>query len=132
MILVDTSVLIDYLRGAQNSSIRKFQDILDRKMAYGISIFTYQEILHGAMTETEFRTLREYLDTQTIYFLAQHKESHAAAAALYLKCRKAGYTVKSIIDCLIAQTAIEHGLHLLHQDKDFLALAKAEARLRLF
>ena len=31
----------------------------------------------------------------------------------------------------IAQTAIEHGLHLLHQDKDFEALAKAEKRLRV-
>ena len=132
MVLVDTSVLVGYLRGDKTSAIHKFQEILDRGMAYGISAYTYQELLQGVATEKEFLTLREYLDTQTVYYLEQHKESHAGAAMLYLKCRKAGYTVRSIIDCLIAQTAIEHGLHLLHQDKDFQAMAKAEAKLRLF
>lgn len=132
MILVDTSVLVGYLRGAHTVAIRKFQDILDRGIPFGISAFTYQEILQGASTEKEFVTLREYLDTQTLYYLDQHQESHAGAAMLYLRSKKAGYTVKSILDCLIAETAIEHGLHLLHQDKDFTALAKADKRLKEF
>jgi hypothetical protein len=132
MILVDTSVLVGYLRGDKTIAIRKFQDILDRGITYGISVFTYQELLQGVPAEKDFRVLREYLDTQTVYYLEQHKESHAAAAMLYLKCRKSGYTVRSIIDSLIAQTAIEHGLHLLHQDKDFQALSEAEAKLRIF
>lgn len=131
MILVDTSVLLGYLKGDKTPAIRKFQDVLDRGMPYGISAFTFQELLQGASGEKELRILREYLDTQTVYFLEQHKESHAGAATLYLKSRKAGYTVRSIIDCLIAQTAIEHGLHLLHQDKDFAALAKIDQRLKM-
>jgi len=130
MILVDTSVLIGFLRGDRTASIEKFQEILDRGISYGISAFTFQEVLQGVSSEREFRELRDYLDTQTIYGLDQDKESHAGAAMLYLKTRKSGYTVRSIIDCLIAQTAIEHGLHLLHQDKDFEAMAKADKRLK--
>jgi predicted nucleic acid-binding protein len=43
----------------------------------------------------------------------------ASAARIYSRCRKAGFTIRSTIDCLIAQIAIEQELPLLHSDRDF-------------
>jgi predicted nucleic acid-binding protein len=130
MVLVDTSVLIGYLRGTASEAADSLDDLESHSVPWGISAFTYQEVLQGAANEKELKVLREYLDTQTIYFLQGGKYSHADAARLFFRCRKSGYTVRSIIDCLIAQTAIEHNLRLLHQDRDFAALGKVEPKLK--
>jgi hypothetical protein len=50
-------------------------------------------------------------------------ESFAQAAKIYFQCRRKGITVRSTIDCLIAQTAIEHNLLLLHDDRDYEGIA---------
>ena len=57
MILVDTSVLIDYLRGRENNKVDLFRRILDRGIPYGISSEIYMEILQGARSDWEFETL---------------------------------------------------------------------------
>lgn len=119
MVLVDTSVLIDYLRGVENPATRRFQLILDRNIPFGINSFIYQEVLQGAKTEKDFRYLKRYLETQRFYNLKNGKESFAEAARIYYLCRKNGITVASTIDCLIVQTVREHNLYLLHHDSDF-------------
>ncbi|GEM_PF-1996619 len=48
MVLVDTSVLIDYLRGKENEATGKFQHILDASIPFGINSFIYQELLQGS------------------------------------------------------------------------------------
>lgn len=63
--------------------------------------------------------------------LASTRHTYAAAGALYARCRWAGITPRSPHDCLIAQTAIEHGLPLLHDDRDFERIADVEPGLRL-
>lgn len=55
--------------------------------------------------------------------------THAAAGALYARCRWAGITPRSPHACLIAQLAVEHGVPLLHDDRDFEAIAGVETRL---
>jgi predicted nucleic acid-binding protein len=119
MILVDTSILIDYLRGRENEPARRFQYVLDRNLPFGISSVVYQEVLQGVKSERDFQTVKRYLETQRFYGLKDEKESYAAAAQIYLKCRKKGITIYSTIDSLIAQTAIENNLFLLHNDSDF-------------
>jgi len=119
MVLVDTSVLIDYLRGTDNESTRKFQFVLDNDIPFGINSFIYQEVLQGVKTERDFRRLKRYLDTQRFYNLKDDRESFAEAARIYFKCRRKGITVSSTIDCLIVQTVLEHDLFLLHNDSDF-------------
>lgn len=123
MILVDTSVLIDFFKGRTNEPCGKFETILTRKVPFGINSVIYQEVLQGARTDKEYKLLNRYLTTQTFYHLADPIRSYAEAAAIYILCRKKGVTVRSTIDCIIAQTAIEHDLHLLHNDKDFDAIA---------
>lgn len=124
MILVDTSVIIDYFRNEENNTTLRFQYILDNNIPYGINSLIYQEVLQGIKTEKDFDKVKKYLDTQRFYSLKDEKESYASAAKIYYKCRKKGFTINSTIDCLVAQTAIENNLYLLHNDSDFDNIAR--------
>lgn len=124
MVLVDTSVMIDYLKGVESAPADRFQYLLDNNIVFGINSFIYMEVLQGVKSEKDFSTVKQYLDTQKIYGLKDERESYAAAARLYYNCRKKGLTINSAIDCLIAQTAVENGLFLLHNDSDFDKISK--------
>ena len=124
MILVDTSVLIRFFKGADSESSRKFRMVLQRGIPFGINSVIFQEVLQGAGSEKEYLTLKKYLETQRFYHLREPVESFAKAAKIYLDCRKKGITIRSTIDCLIAQTVLENDLLLLHEDSDFDLMAK--------
>jgi predicted nucleic acid-binding protein len=131
MILVDTSVLVDYLAGRQNESVKKMELIVDRKIVFGINVYIYQELLQGTASKRDFEKLKSYLDTMTFYSLAS-KESYSSAADIYFRCRRSGVTVRSTIDCIIAQTAIENDLELLHNDTDFDMISRVIKNLRSY
>jgi predicted nucleic acid-binding protein len=124
MILVDTSVLIHFFKGVDTESSRKFNTVLQRGIPFGINPLIFQEVLQGAKSEKEYRTLKKYLETQRFYHLREPIDSFARAAKIYLDCRRRGITIRSSIDCLIAQTALENDLLLLHEDNDFHLMAK--------
>ncbi len=132
MILVDTSVLIDYLKGADNIKVKLLDEIIKRKTPFGISPLIYQEILQGSKDQKEFDVLKEYLETIPIYQLRNGLESHTEAARLNLKCRKLGITIRSTIDLLIVQTALENNLYLLHNDADFDHIQKVAEDLKIY
>lgn len=123
MILVDTSVLIDALEGRSNEQVHQFKDILNTGTPFGISPFVYQEVLQGAKNEKEFLILKEYLSLQRFYHLQEGNRSYEEAARIYFKGRRHGITLGPI-DCLIAQTAVENKLRLLHRDRDFDKMAE--------
>jgi len=123
MILVDTSVLIDLFKGVDNQAVVVFRDIIRKQIPFGIASVIYQEILQGAKSEKEYFTLKEYLSTQRFFHPKDPLLSYAGAAHIFYSCRREGITIRSTIDCLIAQIAIEHELFLLHNDKDFTAMA---------
>jgi predicted nucleic acid-binding protein len=124
MILVDTSVLIDFLKGFQTEGRDKFEVVLHRKIPFGITSFILQEVLQGAASEKEFLLLKKYLLSQKFYHPKDPVDSFARAARIYMDCRKQGITIRSTIDCIIVQTTIEHDLFLLHNDSDFNAMVK--------
>ena len=132
MILVDTSVLIDFLRGRSNQVTESFEQVLSDGLPFGINVYIYQELLQGAATQRDFETMRQYLDTQIFYPLGAGTESYAGAARIYFDCRRAGVTVSSTIDCLIAQTALENNLFLLHNDRDFNRIADVVKDLKIY
>jgi len=131
VILVDSSVLIDYLEGRETAAVARFIEVLDRDIPFGISALTLLEVLQGAATEKDFNLLNEYLSTQTVYDLPRGLDPYIAAARLHFDLRRKGLTVSSSIDCLIAQTAIAHGLLLLHNDSDFDRIAQVSP-LRIY
>ncbi|MGD0663967.1 MAG: PIN domain nuclease [Syntrophorhabdales bacterium] len=124
MILVDTSVLIDFLKGTKSETVEKLEWVLQKGIPFGINSFIFQEVLQGVTSEKEYTLLDSYLRTQRFYHLKDAIESYASAARIYMDCRKKGITVTSTIDCLIAVTALEHDLLLLHNDSDFAAIAR--------
>lgn len=130
MILVDTSVLIDFFKGNTNEKVEKFEWILKNKIPFGITHLIYQEILQGAKDEKEFELLKEYLSTQQFYELTKGKKSYEEAALLYFKCKKRGINLRSTVDVIIAQIAIENNLYLLHNDRDYSKIAEFENRLK--
>ena len=132
MILVDSSILIDYLKGTENKQTILFDKILDNNIPYGISDYTYQELLQGSKTTQEFEKLKEYLETLTFYHLQLGKESFEKAAFLFFQCRKSGITIRSSIDLLIAEISIENNLLLLHNDKDFENMSKVIPELKIY
>ena len=123
MILVDTSVLVDFFRATKSEAGQKFKLVLQRAVPFGITSLIYQELLQGARSEKEYRLLRKYLETQRFYHPKELVDSYARAARIYFDCRRKGVTLRSTIDCIIAQTAIDHDLLLLHNDNDFDAMA---------
>jgi predicted nucleic acid-binding protein len=58
-------------------------------------------------------------------------QTYDSAADLYRRCRAAGVTVRSTIHCLVAQMAVEYGATLLHSDRDYERIGRAEPMLKL-
>ena len=123
MVLVDTSVLIDFFKGEDNKPCRKFAEVLETPISFGITSQILQEVLQGARSITEYRKLRRYLESQRFFHPKDPVTTYAQAAKIYFDCRKKGFTIRSTIDCLIAQIALENDLSLLHNDNDFDAMA---------
>ncbi len=132
MILVDTSVLINYLKDQKTKAVEQFEYILDKGLTYGINTFIYQEILQGAKTDKEYNLLKEYFETIPLYYLKYGKKSYEQAALINIRCRQKGVTIRSTIDLLIVETAIENNLYLLHDDNDFINMAKIIKELKLY
>ena len=123
MILVDTSVLIDLFKGVFSEPAKRMRDILAHQVPFGITSVIYQEVLQGAKSGKEYDLLRQYLSSQRFFHPRDPVKSYSEAAYIYFSCRKKGVTVRSTIDCLIAQIALEQKLLLLHNDRDFDAMA---------
>lgn len=131
MVLIDTSVWITVLRD-RNGEAQQLAQWLDGRDAV-LTRFSQLELLQGALNESEWRLLDEYLQTQI--YVEPQASTWAAAARIYFELRRAGRTVRSPIDCCIAQLALEHDLLLLHDDRDFETIARVrplvEERLRV-
>ena len=132
MVLVDTSVWVDYLRGTSTPSVEKFQRILDESRPFGITSLIYQEILQGTDSDVSFARLDAYLQSQRFYHSEDPLTTYAEAARIYFRCRHKGVTIRSTIDGLVAQIAIENDLLLLHSDRDFDDIAAVVPELQIF
>jgi predicted nucleic acid-binding protein len=129
---VDTSVLIGYFRGSVGEPYEKMNNLIDNSMPYGICNYVYQEILQGASNKNDYETLKEYLITLPFYDLRRGKESFEDAAYMYMNCRKHGITIRSTIDILIAQIAIENDMYLFHNDNDYANITKLYKNIKIY
>ena len=126
MVLVDSTVWIDHLRGRVSEKTERLRSLLED----GDVVCTWvivQEILQGAANPKKLEILRSRFIS--LPQLAPSLETHANASTLYARCRWRGITIRSPHDCLIAQTAVEYGVSLLHDDSDFERIALVEPRL---
>jgi predicted nucleic acid-binding protein len=117
LILVDSSVWIDYFRGRATAQTELLDRLLGREpLAIGDLILT--EVLQGFDDERDFNAARRILMSLTVVDLAGQKIAIQAARNLRI-LRRLGVTVRKTIDTVIATRCIEGGYELLHSDRDF-------------
>jgi predicted nucleic acid-binding protein len=132
MIIVDTSILIGYFKGREDPPYDKMDYIIDNDIPYGIDKHIYLELLQGSKNQSEYNILKEYLNTLPFYELKCGKQSYENAALLYIKCRENGITIRSTIDLIIAEIAIENNLYILHDDGDYANMAKVISEIKVY
>lgn len=124
MILVDTSVLIDFLSGTGNAATAILEEAVRDDLDFCLLPVIVQEVLQGARDEAEWRTLKDYLGSQFIFQPEDPLESCIKAGRIFFDCRRKGLTVRSATDCFIAQVALQNKMTLLHSDRDFETIAR--------
>ncbi|MGA8621490.1 MAG: PIN domain nuclease [Candidatus Sulfotelmatobacter sp.] len=123
MVIVDTTVWLDYLRGAENPETRWLDGQLQRQRL-GLTDLILCEVLQGVRDQGEFA--RVYADLSKFHvFSTGGSEFAVAAAQNYRQLRQGGYTVRKTIDCLIATFCLQAKHELLHRDQDFDCFEKA-------
>ena len=132
MTLVDTSVFVDYFRGTSTPAVEVLRQLVADDAEICMSPYTYQELLQGARDDLEFVRLKRVLSTQEFLWLPQTVTTFEKAGRLYFDLRRAGVTVRSTVDVLIALTAIEYKVSLLHSDHDFDHMAVAVEGLQIY
>jgi predicted nucleic acid-binding protein len=117
MIVVDTSVWVDYFNGVTAPHTNLLDRLLlNERILIGDIILT--EVLQGFRSDADFRKARTLLDTLE-YCPMLGKAIALQSAQNYRKLRKAGVTVRKTIDVMIATFCIVNRYRLLHADRDF-------------
>jgi predicted nucleic acid-binding protein len=118
MILVDSSVWISFFNAQQTCQAEVLKTSIATDEDVCLSVHILMEILQGFRADKEFRQVYRYLVMFPIVDM-RGRLAYVAAAQIYRRCRKNGITIRRGMDCVIAQTAIENDLELLHDDADF-------------
>jgi predicted nucleic acid-binding protein len=122
LILVDSSVWIDYFKGAITAQTGKLDSLLGQEpLAIGDLILT--EVLQGLVGERDFNEAMKLLTSFMVVELGG-QEIAIQTAKNFRALRKRGVTVRKTIDTVIATRCIEDGYDLLHNDRDFDAFAR--------
>jgi predicted nucleic acid-binding protein len=117
MVIVDTTVWIDYLQLVENPETLWLERHLDSQRL-ALTDLSLCEILQGTRDPKDLREVQADLLRFRIYETGG-TEIAIAAAMNYLSLRERGYTVRKTIDCIIATFCLRGGHELLHRDRDF-------------
>lgn len=117
MILVDTSIWIDYFNGVPSWKTNKLDDALSEETVLMGDIILV-EILQGFDKDSDFRLAKEALDPLECMTLGG-KELAIKTASNFRFLRSKGVTIRKTVDMIIGTWCIETNVQLLHNDKDF-------------
>jgi predicted nucleic acid-binding protein len=120
MVLVDTSVWIETFRRPVRVRLEDHLDFDEIVTCLPV----IQEVLQGFDREADFRRAQEAMWALPIVESPLGPPVVDEAIDLYRRARRAGVTVRSGVDCLIAACALRHNLTVLHVDRDFTNLAR--------
>ncbi len=117
MVIVDTTVWIDYLGGVVNPETSWLDAAFSRERL-GLTDLILSEVLQGIREDTAFERVRADLMRLKIFTMGGSAQA-IAAAKNYRILRQRGFTVRKTIDCWIATFCLLSGHNLLHRDRDF-------------
>ncbi|MEJ0099149.1 MAG: PIN domain nuclease [Pseudomonadota bacterium] len=128
MIVVDSSVWIDYFNGVDSTATERLDALLGTEpLAVGDLILT--EVLQGFRSDAHYKTAKELMLSLTVLEMLG-QEIAIKSADNYRALRAKGVTVRRTVDVIIATYCIEHELPLLFEDRDFLPFVQ-NLRLRV-
>jgi hypothetical protein len=117
VILVDSSVWIDYFRSADTAQVALLDSMFGRtRLAVGDLVAA--EVLQGVRDEHEFKLVKKTFDLFAHVDLSDY-DLAVKASENYRLLRSKGITIRKTVDTLIATRCIEDGLTLLHSDRGF-------------
>ncbi|MFP4349648.1 MAG: PIN domain nuclease [Desulfococcaceae bacterium] len=122
IILVDTSVWIDFFAARSLPHVTVLEDLIKHREDICTCGIILTEVLQGIRKDTEFRKTRDLFNT--LIWLQMPYNVFLSSAEIYRILRKKGITIRKPLDCMIASTAIENDVQLLHNDKDFHPIEK--------
>lgn len=122
MVLVDTSVWIDFFKGASSSHRYTLHHLIEQSKDLALCGPVFQEILQGLASDLDCQKMKGYL-AEFPYLTVNEPQIFEKAASIYRGCRKRGKTIRKPVDCLIAAIAIENKCELFHKDRDFDSIA---------
>lgn len=123
MILVDSSVWISFLNGVNSAEVAFLAACIADDRPLVIPGLVRTEVLVGARTEADALRMSQSLSAYPLVPEAT-ADDYERAAAIHRTCRGRGYTIRSAIDCLIAQLCLRDGYELLAKDRDFDAISR--------
>ena len=126
MIVVDTSVWVDFFRGQSTPKVEAFVALVDDDAGIAITDVILTEILQGLRSERDIRRVERRLEFFEVLRL-NDLDDFRRAAALYRGARRKGVTIRRTLDCLIASVCIREDVPLLHADVEFDRLATCSA-----
>ncbi len=123
MITVDSSVWIDYLKGAQTQQTKQLDAMLgDSSLDIVMLDMVLMEVLRGIRSDHEYKNTKEALTALPVH-PAGGETIAMQAAQIYRKLRSKGQTVRSSIDLLVASWCLHSDADLLHNDRDFAVIS---------
>lgn len=122
MILIDTSVWIDYFGNRPTAQVGILDTCLDEGETLCICGVILTEVLQGIKYQHQYLKVRKFFDD--LSFLSMERETFLRAADIYRFLRQRGLTIRKPMDYLIAAVALENDLPLLHNDRDFRNIEK--------
>jgi predicted nucleic acid-binding protein len=122
VIVVDTSVWIDVLRGTDSAPAARCVELIEDGAPIALTDVILTELLQGVPSERDARLLERHMRAFPILRL-EGLDDFSLAARLYRTARGAGVTIDKTVDCLIAAPCVRTGAALLHADADFDRLA---------
>lgn len=121
MILVDTSVWIDFFAGKHSIQTGLLSKAIEQTEDICLCGLVLTEVLQGIKSDKEYEKVKAIL--LSLIYLPITKSMFINSALLYRAIRRHGKTIRSPADCMIASICIEHGIRLLHNDNDFEVIA---------
>lgn len=122
MIVVDTSVWVDFFRDADTPQVQLLVRLIDEDEGVALTDIVLTEILQGLGSEDEVARVDEHLSALEVLRL-EDLDDFRRAASLYRQARRQGVTIRRTLDCLIASVCVREGVPILHADTDFDRLA---------
>lgn len=130
MLLVDTSVWLDFLIGRPTPARFELHRLIATGAPIAVTGTILQEILQGIRSDLEYRQTARYLRAFD-YVRLEEPATFIHAAEIYRTCRRRGCVIRKPVDCIIAAQAMGAAAELFHNDRDFAQIA-AHVPLKLY